>query len=110
MAHTGVDGIVAARGAVGNPWLIRDSLGLLQGRTFAPPDRSEIYRVARYHLQLHLEHFGERKALFEMRKHLCWYAKGLDGSSHFRSRLQKTETCARLTKLAEDYFLEQSAV
>ncbi|PLX92786.1 MAG: tRNA dihydrouridine synthase DusB [Desulfuromonas sp.] len=110
LSETDCDAIMIGRGGYGNPWLIRDSLGLLQGRTFAPPDRSEIYRVARYHLQLHLEHFGERKALFEMRKHLCWYAKGLDGSSHFRSRLQKTETCAGLTKLAEDYFLEQSAV
>ncbi|MDT8421290.1 MAG: tRNA dihydrouridine synthase DusB [Desulfuromonadales bacterium] len=110
LSETGCDAIMIGRGGYGNPWLVRDSLALLQGRSFSAPDREEIYRVARHHLQLHLDHFGERKALFEMRKHLCWYAKGLDGSSHFRSRLQKTESCAELITIAENFFLEQPAV
>lgn len=106
LQETGCDGVMIGRGGYGNPWLIRNILRLMQGETICRPERSEIYQVARQHLQLHMELFGERKALFEMRKHLCWYAKGLNGSSQFRARLQKIDTCAELSQLTEDFFLE----
>ena len=106
LQETGCDGVMIGRGGYGNPWLIRDILRLIQGETICRTERSETYQVVRQHLQLHMELFGERKALFEMRKHLCWYAKGLNGSSQFRARLQRIDTCAELTKLTKDFFLE----
>lgn len=106
LEETGCDGVMIGRGGYGNPWLIRNILHLMRGEKICRPDCAEIYQVACQHLQLHLELFGERKALFEMRKHLCWYAKGLNGSSQFRARLQKIDTCAELTQLTEDFFLE----
>lgn len=106
MEETGCDGIMIGRGAYGNPWLIQNILRLMNSETVRRPDRMEVYRVAQHHLELHQAQFGERKALFEMRKHLCWYAKGLSGSSQFRSLLQKTETCTELEQLAENFFRE----
>ncbi|HEX9779152.1 MAG TPA: tRNA dihydrouridine synthase DusB [Geopsychrobacteraceae bacterium] len=108
MAETGCDGVMIGRGGYGNPWLLRDTLALLQGGTIQRPTRTEIHQVALRHLQLHVEQFGERKAVFEMRKHLCWYAKGLNGSAQFRARLQKTDSCSELGRLSEDFFLERS--
>ncbi|HKJ04002.1 MAG TPA: tRNA dihydrouridine synthase DusB [Geopsychrobacteraceae bacterium] len=105
--ETGCDGVMIGRGAYGNPWLIREVLDHLEGKKSCRPTGIEIYQTAMQHLQMHLEQFGERKALFEMRKHLCWYAKGLNGSSQFRARLQKTDTCAELKKLTEDFFQEE---
>ena len=109
LAETGCDGVMIGRGGYGNPWLFRDTLRLLHGEPLTMPHPRELFQVAAQHLQLHREHFGERKALFEMRKHLCWYARGLIGSSQFRVRLQKTASCADLMHLAEEFFTENAA-
>ena len=106
LEDTGCDGVMIGRGGYGNPWLIRDILDLLQDRATKRPSRNEIHQIAQQHLKLHREQFGEHKAVFEMRKHLCWYAKGLNGSSQFRAKLQKTDSCSQLQKLADDFFLE----
>ena len=107
LEETGCDAVMIGRGGYGNPWLIRNILQRLKGNQSHPPSKKEVYQTARQHLKIHLEHFGERKALFEMRKHLCWYVKGMDGSGQFRARLQKATTCETLATLVDDFFLEE---
>ena len=72
--ETGCDAIMIGRGGYGNPWLLRDILLLLTGKPLPSVTPSEKKRVALQHLHWHREQFGERKTLFEMRKHLCWYS------------------------------------
>jgi len=97
------------RGGYGNPWLISQILDLMQNRPIKKPDPQEICRMALYHLELHLNQFGEHKALLEMRKHLCWYARGLSGASHFRAALQKVASIDQLQVLTRAFFFEHQA-
>lgn len=82
--ETGCDGLMFARGAMGNPWIFRETLGLLAGETMAAPTHAERCATALHHLALFVEHEGERVAIREMRKHLAWYARGVPGAATFR--------------------------
>ncbi|RLB72972.1 MAG: tRNA dihydrouridine synthase DusB, partial [Deltaproteobacteria bacterium] len=53
--------------------------------------------------------FGDKKTLLEMRKHLCWYARGLAGASHFRATLQKTEQFDQVMELTKLFFSQTEA-
>ena len=69
MAETGVDGVTAARGCIGNPWLFGEARELLAGRMLPePPSVPEQGRVIRRHFDWAVELYGEKKAAQVMRK------------------------------------------
>jgi nifR3 family TIM-barrel protein len=109
LRDTGCDAIMIGRGGYGNPWIISQILELLAGTTKQKPSPVEIYRVVLLHLELHQAQFGEKKTLLEMRKHLCWYARGLSGASHFRAALQKTDSIEQVRNLAQTFFHQEQA-
>lgn len=45
LAHTGVDGVTAARGAIGNPWIFQQARALASGQSLPVPDLVEQRRV-----------------------------------------------------------------
>ncbi len=104
--QTGCDAIMIGRGGYGNPWLISQILALLAGKPMIRPCPKEKYRVALQHLQLHREQFGDKKTLLEMRKHLCWYVRGLAGAGHFRTALQKADDLEQVLKLTKIFFAQ----
>ncbi len=89
--ETGCDAIMIGRGGYGNPWIISGIIALLHGDEAAKPEAEEICRTALRHLELHRSQFGDHKAVLEMRKHLCWYARGLSGASHFARPCRKQQ-------------------
>jgi tRNA-dihydrouridine synthase B len=104
LAETGCDAVMIARGAMGNPWIFRESLSLLQGGEHAAPTPSERCAAARRHLELFSELEGDRVALMEMRKHLSWYSKGLPGAAQFRAAVNGIDDAARLVGAMESFF------
>jgi len=105
LLQTGCDAIMIGRGGYGNPWLIRDIAARLAGpQVPAPPTTAERFQVAERHLALHLQTYGPRKALLEMRKHLCWYSCGLNGATRFRTMLNRTQSIAELRRIMADFF------
>lgn len=78
LERTGIDGVMFARGAIGNPFIFREAKALLQGLpTPAPPSVTERKRIIGLHLQQLAEDIGEAPACREMRKHVCAYLKGV---------------------------------
>ena len=109
LQKTGCDAIMLGRGCYGNPWLISQILALLDGKEAIYPTPMDKFTVAAQHLQLHRQQFGEIKTLLEIRKHLCWYARGLAGASHFRSQLQKVENLDHALEMTELFFSQADA-
>ncbi len=86
---SGADGVLIARGALGNPWIFRDYKRLFAGEQINFVTLEERLAVVKYHLKLHLEQYGP-KSVSTFRKHLSWYFKGQPHFKHFKEALMKT--------------------
>jgi len=102
--QTGCDALMIGRGGYGNPWLIRDILLRQRGEEPVPPTPEERAEIALWHLELFCETFGEAKAISDMRKHLCWYCRGLAGAAAFRTAVNHTPSVPELRRLTQEYF------
>jgi tRNA-dihydrouridine synthase B len=98
LARTRADGIMIGRAAHGRPWIFREILAHLQGRTAPAPSPAEMRAVALEHLQglygLYGEEFGVRIA----RKHIGWYVRPLPGGEAFRR--EANTLCSPAAQLA----------
>lgn len=102
MDETGVDGVAIARGAKGNPWLIRRTIHYLEtGELLPEPELSEKKEMMIRHAELMVEYKGERIAIQEMRKHLAWYTAGIPGSAKLRSGMNSLNTLEELKAFVE---------
>ena len=107
---TGCDAVMIGRASYGNPWLIRDTVRLLSGEAPLPvPSLQERALAALTHHDLQVEFSGERKALYEMRKHLCWYVRGLKGAANFRAAINQATTLTAQRELLKQFFTAHSA-
>lgn len=88
MEETGCDFVMIARGALGNPWIFRETQALWEGRPLPPaPSAQEKAEVMTVHFERLLELKGEYAAVREMRKHVGWYMKGVHGSARLRREI-----------------------
>jgi tRNA-dihydrouridine synthase B len=84
--HTGADAVMIARGALGNPWLFEQVLGLRD----AAPSRTEILAELDWVMDRAVEHLGPERAGRYLRKFYPWYAVRLDASKEVQAALQQT--------------------
>jgi tRNA-dihydrouridine synthase B len=106
LARSGADGVMVGRGAYGRPWFLRQVMNYLRdgSRTPAPGLARRVEVMLRHYeeiLTLYGRHHGVRIA----RKHLGWYAKGLDGAAEFRARMNREGDPAKVVAMIEALFL-----
>lgn len=100
--ETGCDGVAVARGAKGNPWLIKRTIKYLKdGELLPEPELEEKKAVIRRHTELMVRYKGERMAMPEMRSHLAWYTAGIPGSAALRNEMNQVSTMDELLKLLD---------
>lgn len=100
--ETGCDGVAIARGAKGNPWLIRRTVRYLKDGTLLPePEPDEKKEVIRRHAELMIKYKGEKMAMPEMRSHLAWYTAGIPGSAAVRNEMNQVSTMDELLHLLD---------
>lgn len=86
--ETGVEFVMIARGALGNPWIFKELNAWWLGESVpSRPTKEEIKDMMIYHTKLLVDYKGEKIAKNEMKKHLAWYTKGLAGSNDFRRKI-----------------------
>lgn len=95
-----VDGVVVARGALGNLWLIRQaSHEVATGEPLPDLSFAERIAVTRRHLDLLIDHYGERRALIVGRKYVAWAIRGCGGAARLRAMVRSLGTRADLDSL-----------
>lgn len=90
--ETGCDGVMIARGAMGNPFLFSEIIAADNGVSYTPPTDRERLRIALAHAADMVKRKGERVGLSEARKHMLSYCKGLRGASAARDALTHAES------------------
>ncbi|MEM0938195.1 MAG: tRNA dihydrouridine synthase DusB [Bacteroidota bacterium] len=84
----GVDGIMIGRAAIGNPWIFNEIKAYLaKGELPDLPSLDERVRVVIQHLDFSIAWKGERKGLFEMRRHYTNYFRGISNFKPVRTKL-----------------------
>lgn len=99
--QTKADGILIARGALGNPWIFRQVADYLEGKPIQGVTLAKRIRVARLHARLHVEHYGS-KSLTTFRKHLINYFKGVPGVKKFRQQLVRISNLEELDRILNE--------
>lgn len=84
---TDCDGIMIARGAMGNPWIFREIQQALNGEEVIYPTGEEKIDMCIRHLDLAVKYYEEIKAVREMRKHTAWYIKGLSNCTDIKDKV-----------------------
>ena len=93
----GVDGIMIARASFGHPWIFKEIKHFLaHGEQMPPLSVAEKVALAKRHLALSLAEKGEPRGVYEMRRHLSCYFKGLPDFKDTRIRMVTTLDVAEL--------------
>ncbi|MDA0207822.1 MAG: tRNA dihydrouridine synthase DusB [bacterium] len=100
LEETECDGVLIARGALGNPWIFRDIEARLRGEQPTPVTIRERIDVICQHLDLHLLQYGEQ-SITTFRKHLSWYFKGISNMKPYKQELMTTKNRNELIDILE---------
>lgn len=104
----GVDGIMIGRATVGKPWIFKEIRHYLDtGQELPSISLKEKVDLAKIHFKKSIEWKGLPRGIFEMRRHLSSYFKGLPNFKHTRLKLVTTtepeEIIALLNGIYDEY-------
>ncbi|MEE0879974.1 MAG: tRNA dihydrouridine synthase DusB, partial [Turicibacter sp.] len=104
LEESGVDGIMIGRAALGNPWLMKQITHYLKtDELISEPTADEKLRLAVDHMDRLIDLKCEKVALLEMRSHMAWYIKGLDGATHVKRMVTTVKTREEMMEIINRY-------
>ena len=103
LASTECAGVMFARGAMGNPFIFRQTRELLQTGAYSEITPTDKIRTAKQELALLCEEVGEQTACREMRKRFAAYTKGIAGGAKLREQLVRAGSVQDYESILEDF-------
>ncbi len=106
--ETGCDAVMIGRGALGNPWLIKDTV-LYLDKGILPKKISyqEKIDMCLHHLKYLNQFKSEHYAVLEIRSHIAWYLKGIPSGVNVKNKIFQCKTLCDimqvLKKFKEDF-------
>lgn len=104
LEQTGVDGVVFARAALGNPWIFRQLQDHLAGRCVYRPPLTEQRRVLQRHFDGALALYGQRRGPRIMRKFGIKYARQHPAPAAVRAAFVAVNTAADWQAALENFY------
>lgn len=102
--ETFCDAVMIGRGILGNPWLIKQTVDYLEGKTdIVKPTNEEKIDMCIKHLK-YLENLkNEKLACLEIRNHIAWYLKGMEKSIEIKNKVYKTSSIRDIMQILTEY-------
>lgn len=106
--ETGCDAIMVGRAAQGNPWIFNQINKYLEEGVIIPAPTAEqkIQTIIR-HMNMMIEHKGERTAILEMRSHIAWYIKGLRDAAYTKQKIFTLTDKEEIFSILQSFLLRQ---
>lgn len=101
--NTKADGVMLARGAMGNPFLFKEIKDYVNKGSYEKPTPIQIIDQLIEQYEIELKYKKEKLVVTQMRKHLSWYIKGLKNSSKIRDLVNKLNTIEEVMDALEEY-------
>ena len=103
----GVDFVMVARGAQGDPSVFRRMVAAWKGQPIPPePDLEQKVALMEEHIALMCQRKGEGKAMPEARKHILWYLKGVRGAKPYKQKFSGVNTLEEFRQLCAQMLVE----
>lgn len=109
VAETGCDGVMAARGTMGHPWLAEEILLLTAGLPLPPRTPEKSREALMRHFAYISAYAPERTALLDMRRVGCWYVHHRFGARAFRGQISQAETLQEVRAMLEAFPFDQGS-
>ena len=93
LEYTGCDAIMIGRAALGNPWIIKETVEYLDNnKEVKKPTIEEKKEMIKKHFNYLLEIKPASVALLEMRTNSAYYLKGIPNTAQIKQEIFKTKT------------------
>ena len=90
LEETSCDAVMIGRGILGNPWLIKNAINLLDGKKIEEVSSLDRVNMCLKHLENLKEVKNEKTACLEIRNHIGWYFKGIKGANEVKNKIYQT--------------------
>lgn len=95
--ETGCDAVLAARGAIGNPWLFKNTGYFLKtGKLHPSPSVDDRIKVMLRHLDMMIKLYTEKRAVARFRLFIPPYLKEIPGARHVKADMSRIKTRKQL--------------
>lgn len=103
LLETGCDAVALGRSIKGNPWFVRECIEYIENdKIIERPKKDEIKNMMKKHSLDMIDFKGEMVGISELRHHIAWYTRGMDGSTKFRLALNSVRTKNELLQLIDN--------
>ena len=104
LEETNCDGIMIGRATLGRPWILEQIRTYLETGKVRKITSKEILETILEHIELEVKEKGEYTGIREMRKHICYYLKGLPRASNVRDTINHLESKKEVENILIEYF------
>lgn len=105
--QTGCDAIMIGRGALGNPWIFKRTIEYMKtGELTEEPTINDKLSMAIEHFKMVCDDKGH-KGIFEMRKQIGWYLKGVHGAAQLRAQINKLENEDEIISVLKNNMIQE---
>ena len=101
--ETGCDAVMIGRGVLGNPWLIKNSINYIEGKPIEEISTIDKIDMCLHHLDYLKDLKNEKIACLEIRNHIAWYLKGINGSNELKNKVFKTTSIHDIINLLMEF-------
>ena len=100
---TGCDAVMIGRGILGNPWLIKNSINMLEDKACLKITSEDRINMCLKHLNYLKDVKNEKTACLEIRNHIGWYFKGMKDANVLKNKIYQTSSIHDIIVLLNEF-------